>query len=358
MKVSVIIPTLNGSKTIGNVLKGITAQGRMPDEIIVVDSSSEDDTVRIVRGFGIEPLIIRREDFDHGGTRNMAARLAKGEIIVFMTQDSIPCDETLLENLTLPIRKNVIEHPHPRRSPESFGPNPPVSPFSKGGIKRGSRGRETNNFTHKYSPSPGGNHPPVSPLAKGGTEGGLGGDELLQKDVVAASFGRHVPMSNASAIERFARSYNYPEDAVIKSKKDEPRLGIKTYFFSNACSAISRDAFEKVGGFPDKTPMNEDMILSYNLIASGYSVAYVPEARVYHSHNYSPLRQFKKHYLIASSLVESGLAEKVQVHGEGFRFFREGFKFLLKEGEYGYVPLFMVDNLCRYIGFNLGLRRK
>jgi rhamnosyltransferase len=282
MNISVIIPTLNGSETIGELLSGLMNQTSKPEEILVIDSGSDDETVRIVKSFGIEHEIIEREAFDHGGTRNMAAERAKGDILVFMSQDAIPCDEHLLENLTLSLRKNVS----------------------------------------------------------------------------GASYGRHLPKGDASPMERFARQYNYPEQSIIKNKGDEVKFGIKNYFFSNACSSVRKDAFEAVGGFPCNIPMNEDMILSYRLINAGYSVAYASDAAVYHSHNYSPMKQFKKYFLIGRTLVSSEMAGKVNAHPEGLKFLREGLKFLLREKDAMYIPIFLLDSIFRYAGFNCGMRLK
>lgn len=309
MKLSLIIPTLNGSKTIGRLLNGLSSQTVPPEEIIVVDSGSEDGTVEIVRDFRIEPIIIKREEFNHGGTRNMAAGLAKGDILIFMTQDAIPAGNRLVESLILPLK---------RHKSEMFA---------------------INNEDFENSPFPGGR--------------GAGG-----RGIIAASYARHIPKPDASPIERFARQYNYPECPIVKGKDDEPELGIKTYFFSNACSAVRRDAFKDVGGFPDNIPMNEDMLFSYRLINAGYRVAYVPEAGVYHSHNYPPLRQFKKYRAIGASISISGLHREVTPHGEGFKFFRRGIATLFRGGDICYIPLFFADSLCRFLGFRQGLRQR
>lgn len=41
---------------------------------------------------------IETEDFDHGGTRDGAASLLDGDLILFMTQDAVPADVYLVEN--------------------------------------------------------------------------------------------------------------------------------------------------------------------------------------------------------------------------------------------------------------------
>ena len=106
MNVSIIIPTRNGSETLGELLAGLTIQSIQPDEILVVDSNSEDDTVKIAENYGAIVKNIEFSSFDHGGTRSLAARWAKGDILVFLTQDVLPASRTMLENLIAPIRES------------------------------------------------------------------------------------------------------------------------------------------------------------------------------------------------------------------------------------------------------------
>ncbi len=47
-KLSVIIPTLNEERHVGAMLSDIAAQTRRPDEVLVVDASSTDDTASVV----------------------------------------------------------------------------------------------------------------------------------------------------------------------------------------------------------------------------------------------------------------------------------------------------------------------
>jgi rhamnosyltransferase len=99
--VSIIIPSLNAERTIGRVLEGIRSQ-RFPQdriEVIVIDSSSRDATREIAEGYGVRVITIPQEEFHHGGTRNMGARLAAGEHLVFLTDHAVPANEDWLGNL-------------------------------------------------------------------------------------------------------------------------------------------------------------------------------------------------------------------------------------------------------------------
>ncbi|MBN1264376.1 MAG: glycosyltransferase [Anaerolineales bacterium] len=101
--VSVIIPTLQAEGTLPELLAQLKAQTCPVTEIIVVDSSSKDRTGEIAAEAGCLVQFINREDFSHGAARNLGARLARGDILVFLTQDVVPVNNVFLENLIAPV---------------------------------------------------------------------------------------------------------------------------------------------------------------------------------------------------------------------------------------------------------------
>lgn len=104
MKISLIIPTLNAQGEIGPLLDNLLAQSRVPDQIIVVDSASDDGTVEEAAArSGVELIKIKRSDFNHGATRDMALKRSMGDIVCFMTQDAVPVNERYIENLIAPL---------------------------------------------------------------------------------------------------------------------------------------------------------------------------------------------------------------------------------------------------------------
>lgn len=286
MRVSIIIPSLNAEKFIAELVLRLKQQTLPPAEIIVVDSSSEDQTVEIATKMGCKTLVIERKAFDHGGTRNLGVRLSNGEVLVFLTQDALPVDDKFLEKLVEPLAD------------------------------------------------------PSDPL-------------------IVASFGRQLARNDAVPPEKFARLFNYPDMGVIKSRDDLPRLGIKTFFFSDVCSAVRKREFEAVGGFPEKIVMNEDMILAAKLILRGYKVAYVPEAAVWHSHNYSIVQQFRRYFDIGASLsMNRWLLEYARAEGEGFKFVKEQLVWLLRHRHYRWIPYIVALTVAKYAGYKLGFMEK
>lgn len=105
---SVIIPTLNAGCDIDPLLDLLEHQRHAPMEILVVDSASDDDTVSRVAAHGnVRLLTIQRSDFNHGLTRDMAFRQTRGDYVLFLTQDAVPADDRLIQNIMLP----MIEDP-------------------------------------------------------------------------------------------------------------------------------------------------------------------------------------------------------------------------------------------------------
>src|SRR5574340_1700678 len=98
---SIIIPTYNAGRRMYRLCEAMRSQ-TVSSEIIVVDSSSSDGTVEIAESFGAKVVIVPAENFDHGGTRTLAGKAAKGDILVYMTQDAVVFDKHAVENICRP----------------------------------------------------------------------------------------------------------------------------------------------------------------------------------------------------------------------------------------------------------------
>jgi rhamnosyltransferase len=107
--ISVVIPVKNGGDDLRRCLDGIAAQSREEEvEVVVVDSGSTDGSVELARARGAVVREIPAQEFSHGASRNLGARLANGELLVFISQDAYPLDERWLERLTGPLRDEAF----------------------------------------------------------------------------------------------------------------------------------------------------------------------------------------------------------------------------------------------------------
>lgn len=89
-KVGLIVPSLNAGKLWQSWLDAFSKQTRQPDRLLLIDSSSSDDTVTLAQERGFEIQSIAKSAFNHGGTRQSGVELLEDmDIIVFLTQDAL-----------------------------------------------------------------------------------------------------------------------------------------------------------------------------------------------------------------------------------------------------------------------------
>lgn len=174
---------------------------------------------------------------------------------------------------------------------------------------------------------------------------------------IGIAYGRQLPREECNIIERYTRRFNYPEKSLIKTKEDLPKLGIKTFFCSDVCAAYRRNYLLSAGGFEDPTIFNEDMIFAGKRIYAGDKVAYVAEAKVIHSHNYTGRQQFHRNFDLAVSQTQHPeVFEGVPSEGEGIRMVKATAKYLVRNGYPWKVFMLVYQSSCKYIGYFLGKR--
>ncbi|RDY23278.1 glycosyltransferase family 2 protein [Romboutsia maritimum] len=284
MKVSVIIPTRNSKAYIESLLIKLNNQTVSPHEIIIINTKSQDDIENICKKYkNVKFIEISQNEFDHGGTRNRAAKKAVGDILVFMTQDAYPKNNKFIEEI-------------------------------------------------------------VSPLGK---------------ENIVCSYGRQLPREDSGVVESFSRSFNYPDKDIVKSKEDIDMLGVKTFFFSNVCSAFIKDEFWRIGGFPEETIMNEDMIIASKFIFDNKKSYYASKAMVIHSHKYSYIQQFKRNFDIGVVFVDSReYFKEIKSESEGIKFVKEAIKYLINNKKAYLIPHLIIETGFRFLGYKVGQHYK
>ncbi|HEU4768630.1 MAG TPA: glycosyltransferase family 2 protein [Pyrinomonadaceae bacterium] len=89
MKISVAMCTYNGAEFLPAQLESIAAQTRPPDEIVVCDDSSSDDTESVLKRFS--GLVLHSNKQNLGSVKNFeqAIRLCTGDIVALSDQDDV-----------------------------------------------------------------------------------------------------------------------------------------------------------------------------------------------------------------------------------------------------------------------------
>lgn len=117
-RLALVVPTLNAGRGWLDCLAGVAAQSCRPDRLLVIDSSSSDDTIGHARSAGFEVVQIDRKDFNHGGTRQWAVDyLADCDVVVFLTQDAVLATPLSLSNLVDTLRDPSVAVAYGRQIP-------------------------------------------------------------------------------------------------------------------------------------------------------------------------------------------------------------------------------------------------
>src|SRR3989344_5320813 len=106
MKISIVISVFNEAGSIKNCLDSLLKQELKDYEIIVINDGSTDRTTEILQEFRNEKkiLLLEQKHLGPGAARNLGAKEATGEILVFVDAD-MEYDGNFIEKLVSPIRK-------------------------------------------------------------------------------------------------------------------------------------------------------------------------------------------------------------------------------------------------------------
>lgn len=176
---------------------------------------------------------------------------------------------------------------------------------------------------------------------------------------IAMSSGRQIARDDAPVTEKLNREFNYPEHVFVRSKEDLPRLGVKTFFSSDCCSAYRRSTYNAIGGFDKDILVNEDMKIAAQFIFAGYKIAYVGTAGVYHSHNYSLKQQFTRNFDVAAFMkMNDDLFAGVSAASEGMKMVKWILWRLVKRGRFISACYYVLECATKLLANKLGARYK
>jgi rhamnosyltransferase len=168
-----------------------------------------------------------------------------------------------------------------------------------------------------------------------------------------ASFSRQICDNNT--IEKYIREKNYPKDSRIVSKDDIKTLGLRTFFYSDAASAIKKEIFMKLNGYDGKKlVINEDMYLAYKLITNGYRIKYCAASEVIHSHKFTLKQLYDRYYDTGVFLQENNYLLNHKANKAGMGLLSYSVKRALQEKNipvlFNIIPNFAARFLGQYFG--------
>ena len=119
-EVSVIIPAYRPGIKFEHLLKKIQKQSYPVKEIIVMNTEKKYWNMdwEFVNP-NLKVYHIKKSEFDHGKTRAEAVKLSTGDIMVLFTQDAVPVDEFVIENLVKAFRNTKVGAAYGRQLPNS-----------------------------------------------------------------------------------------------------------------------------------------------------------------------------------------------------------------------------------------------
>ena len=179
----------------------------------------------------------------------------------------------------------------------------------------------------------------------------------LTKDIIAgdvdACYSRQICTNNT--IEKYTRESNYPAQSKVVSQDDISKLGLKTFFFSDASSAIDTNIFKKLNGYDGKNlPISEDMYIAYKIINNGYKIKYCSESVVYHSHNFTLKEVYDRYKLTGKFFKENSYLDNYGTNKSGGGLAKYILKRAIKDKNIKVLLRFLPDMGARFIGMKVG----
>lgn len=178
----------------------------------------------------------------------------------------------------------------------------------------------------------------------------------LTKDIddeIVATYSRQI--SKYNNIEKYTREFNYPEESKIVSQDDIKDLGLKTFFFSDASSAINKKVFKKLNGYDNKNlPISEDMYIAYKIIMNGYKIKYCSDSIVYHSHRFKLKEIYDRYKLTGKFFKENRYLDEYGTNRSGAKLAKYVLKRIITDFKWYLLFRYPFDMAVRLFGMKVG----
>ncbi len=181
---------------------------------------------------------------------------------------------------------------------------------------------------------------------------------LIADERIGAAYGRQLPAADATVFGAHLRLFNYPDRSAVRCWKDRKRYGFRTIFISNSFAAYRKEILAAHGYFPDRQLFGEDTCTVAKFLQNGYCVAYVADACVYHSHNYTVGQDFRRYFDIGvfHACHQDLLDTFGSPGGAGRKYVRSEIALVLARKKWHLLPECILRNLGKWVAYNLGRR--
>ena len=170
---------------------------------------------------------------------------------------------------------------------------------------------------------------------------------------VEATFSRQI--SKYNNIEKYTREKNYPEKSYTVDKNDTKKLGLNTFFFSDASSAIKTSIFKKIDGYDRKNlVISEDMYIAYKIIMNNYRIKYCADSIVYHSHNFTLKQLYKRYYDTGVFFKQNSYLDKYGTNKAGGELAKYILKRAIQDKNIKVILEFLPNMIVRFLGMKVG----
>lgn len=116
LSIGVVVPTFQAAQHLPYCLPFLV-QSSLKPRVLVIDSSSTDNTIPIAQKLGAETMVIPKTEFNHGLTREKARQYLNTDIVVMITQDAYVCSKETLEELVTPLIQGKASVTYARQLP-------------------------------------------------------------------------------------------------------------------------------------------------------------------------------------------------------------------------------------------------
>lgn len=170
-------------------------------------------------------------------------------------------------------------------------------------------------------------------------------------------FGKQeVDLTKGNLFEYYARTFNYSEKSYKRTKSDIRKFGIKTIFSSDAFAIYNLAILKEVDFFEDTKEVSEDMLAAHKIIEAGRSVGYCAEAKVYHTHNYKVIEEYKRYKEIGKFYKKQSSIMNFygKTSNNGVKLAVGEVSFLWKQKKLVMIPKSLIRNAAKFIGHKVG----